>query len=87
MELEENNTTVHILFKKIKNKPHTILINVEESYKDDLLKKLKKTLGCGGSLDDDKNISLQGDHVTKLLLNKAKFLPGMDVAKVDTAKK
>lgn len=77
-------SVVKIYFKKIKNNPHTVISNLEQEKKDEILKKLKKQFGCGGNIDEQGNILLQGNHIAKIMEKKDKYLPGMDVCKVDS---
>lgn len=83
MKIDTDSSVVKVFFKKIKNKPHTILMNIDADKKEDILKTLRKLFGCGGSIDEQGNVSLQGNHITKIMDKKEKYLPGMDVTKID----
>lgn len=76
---------VRICFKKIKNKPTTILANIEPTKREEICKKLKVKLGCGGSIDKENgHVILQGNQITKILTLKKDLLPDMDVLKVES---
>ncbi|KAL6121818.1 hypothetical protein NUSPORA_01221 [Nucleospora cyclopteri] len=77
--------TVQLCFKKVKNKPMTIIANVKKDQTEALCKSLRKKLGCGGSVDKEKNyVILQGNHVGKLLEQKNILFPGVEVIKIDS---
>lgn len=59
--VEQENNIIKIKVQQVRNKKITKIDNVPEDKKQDLLKFLKKKLACGGSLNEDKNIVLQGD--------------------------
>ncbi|ORD93512.1 hypothetical protein ECANGB1_2130 [Enterospora canceri] len=77
-------SAIRICFKKIRNKPTTIIANVEEEKKDELCRQLKRLFGCGGSVDKDGHVVLQGNHVIKLLADKEAYFGEKTVQKVET---
>jgi len=80
---ETQKITVSIEKKKF-NKPCTIIegIDKKEIDLDQLAKKLKAKLACGGTVKDDK-IELQGDHKHKVkgLLLESGFAPDTIIVK------
>lgn len=59
--VEQENNIIKIKVQQVRNKKITKIDNIPEDKKQDLLKFLKKKLACGGSINEEKNIILQGD--------------------------
>ena len=69
----QNQHQLHIRFEKRKGKPTTMvgLFYYGEPALKDLLKKIKKSLACGGAIERDESLGgdyllFQGDHREKI---------------------
>ncbi|WUR02179.1 SUI1 domain-containing protein [Vairimorpha necatrix] len=62
--VEHENNIIRIKIQQVRNKKVTKISNVPNKTDDELnklLQLLKKKLACGGSLNEDKSLLLQGD--------------------------
>lgn len=76
---KENQKIRVYLEKKKFGKVYTVILGIDQKEIDikDLTKKLKNKFACGGNIDEDGAINLQGDHKQKVkqFLVSIGFLP------------
>lgn len=69
MSLDGNEEKIiRIKVQQIKSKKVTRIENIPSTVRNDILKKLKKQMGCGGSIEKDGALQLQGDKSTSNLI-------------------
>lgn len=65
---EEKEKIIEVVIWQVRpRKVLTVLKGVPDNEKEDILKKLKKSVGCGGNIDEKTgNLQLQGDYSYKI---------------------
>jgi translation initiation factor 1 (eIF-1/SUI1) len=62
--VKEENSIIRVKIQQVRNKKVTKISNIPDKNEDELSKLvqlLKKKLACGGSVNEDRSILLQGD--------------------------